>query len=92
MLAFLDLGAPLAPVAFATDAMGANEYDAGGYAVVAATIDDSLMRDWWRAGTQPNKTVAKLNGDISNLLKPISKLEARVPMSRLPVQNFLTPK
>lgn len=84
LLCILDVGAALPTSAFATDAMGSSDADHGGFAVVGARISPDMAADLWRAGNQPLKTVVRLNGDVSNLLKPVSKLEARVPVSRLP--------
>ena len=81
ILAILDVGAPLSTVAFATDAMGASRFDSGGVAVVAASISKDMAQTIWKAGPQPARTVVKLNGDTSRLRRPMSKLEARVPVS-----------
>ena len=43
-----------------------------------------MALDIWRAGPQPRKTVVRLDGKVSDLLKPVSRLEARVPVSGLP--------
>jgi hypothetical protein len=87
-LAILDVGAPLASTIFASDAMGASHLDAGGYAVVAAVVDDACLDQIWSAGPRPGKTVIKLDGDMTRLRRPTSKLEARVPFSRLPQRLF----
>ena len=84
ILAILDVGAPLPSSAFATDAMGANEVDNGGFAVVGTPISLNMAASIWQAGARPSKTVFKLNGDTDNLRKPLSRLEAGIPVCGLP--------
>ena len=84
MLAILDVGAPLPDYLYATDAQGANDHDDGGYAIVKTTMSSEVALDVWRSGVHPHKTVVKLDGDTSCLRKPVSKLEARIPVSCVP--------
>lgn len=86
ILCVLDLGAEIPNTVFAIDAMGANDSDCGGYAVVGASVSHEMAVDCWKAGPHPLKTVVRLDGQVSNLLKPVSKLEARIPICRLPAQ------
>ena len=88
MLCILDVGAPLAPAVYATDAMGASEVDAGGFAIVGADVSQEVLYECWRAGPQPAKTVVKLNGDTTHLRKKLSRIEARIPVSKLPETLF----
>ena len=45
---YVDVGGPPPPLLFATDAMGVNEQDSGGFGVVAITIRSSVGRALWR--------------------------------------------
>ena len=79
-----DVGAPLANTVVATDAMGANHTDCGGFGVVAAVTAPDVVKAAYEFGLTPGFTVAKLDGDISGLLRPGKELRRRVPFSRLP--------
>ena len=84
VLAILDGGAPFPSSVFATDAMGANEVNNGGFAVMGTEIAPSMAANIWRAGAKPCKKVVKLNGDTTSLRQPLSRLEARIPVCGLP--------
>ena len=56
---YADLGAPLLPLLFASDAEGSQDFDAGGFGVVVAEADQKLLEDFWRSGTRPGTAVAK---------------------------------
>ena len=66
------------------DAMGANEVDPGGFAVGDTPISPDMAAEIWRARARPSRTEVKLNGDTDNLRKPLSRLEARIPVCGLP--------
>ena len=69
--------------AFATDAIGSNDHDEGGYGVVARVIDTPLLRDALEAGRAPGFTIARLSGDMSGSRFPNKKLSATKPFSLL---------
>jgi len=72
-----------ANTALATDAMGDNGEDAGGYGIVARQIDISLIHNILEAGGSPGFTVARLSGDMSGTKFPARNLGATKPFSRL---------
>jgi hypothetical protein len=79
-----DVGAPLAPVLFATDAMGATEADCGGYAVVGTEPPRQVIEQCFEAGNHPRLTVVKLTGDVDRLLGKDRPLTPKIPYSPLP--------
>jgi hypothetical protein len=87
-LLYYDMSCQFATTAFATDAMGANQYDNGGYGIVGREIDDSLLRQCLEVGEAPGYTVARLNGSLSGLKYPERATKATVPFSLLPVSMF----
>ena len=54
---YADLGAPLAPAIFATDAMGANAEDAGGFGIVCRDASPELAETAFRVGRRPGFSV-----------------------------------
>lgn len=86
MFIHYDVGAPLAPLLFTTDAMGASAADCGGYAVVGASVPTDLLHRCFQAGTHPKLTISKLMGDFDRLLGRDSPLTATVPLSTLPTE------
>ena len=62
-LVFCDLSAPLGPLLFATDAMGSNDVDHGGWGIMASAPATSLMKELFVAGARPGYTVCRLDGD-----------------------------
>ena len=81
---YADLGAELAQTVFATDAMGSNETDCGGYGVVVADVDRATVRDCYEEGLQPGFTVCRLDGKFYGLKNPHSKIGRNVPFTRIP--------
>ena len=67
ILCVLDLGAKIPNTTFATDAMGSNDTDCGGYAVVGATVSQEVAVGSWRARPHQLKTVVRLDGQVSSL-------------------------
>ncbi len=80
---YADLGAPLAPVLFATDAMGANDDD-GGFGIVGRDISEQLARTVFEVGRRPGYSVTKLSGVFTGLRRPEEQIQRRVPLSLLP--------
>ena len=84
-----DLGAPLSPYLFATDAQGASDEDAGGFGIVGAFVGQELAQRCFETGPLPAKTVVKLDGDVNKLLGHRSRaLQANVPLTPLPPELF----
>ena len=79
-----DLGAPLLPLVFATDAEGQNSADHGGYGVTATVVTERLAYQLARAGTRPVRTIANLDGDSSVLRHPERVLRRTTPFSSIP--------
>jgi len=85
-LLFYDAGAPLAPTVFATDAMGSNEADNGGFGIVAAAPEAALITAAWSCGQRPGYSVTRLDGDVSRLSDPDKASRARIPHARVPAE------
>ena len=83
---YADLAAPAATTIFASDAQGPGEVsssDHGGYGIVAASVDEKVVTDAWRAGVKPGRSVLRLDGTMGANWKT-SRLEApTVPFTRL---------
>ena len=65
---YADLGAPLLPLVFASDAEGAQDSDAGGYGIVVAAANSEIVEKLWDAGTKPGVAVAK-PGQLQKVLE-----------------------
>eukprot|EP00438_Fugacium_kawagutii_P007847 Skav210112 [mRNA] locus=scaffold2194:65749:67815:+ [translate_table: standard] len=81
------VGAPIQPWLFATDAMGANDIDAGGYGIAMTEITDSEVDALLRHGEMPGKSVARLS-DYEGVKRPERPLLATVPFTMLPDELF----
>ena len=84
LLMVRDMGAPLSPTLFATDAQGSNEHDYGGYGIVGAVVPPRTAALAFELGSAPGYTVARLDGSIDGLLRPGRELRRRTPFSRFP--------
>jgi hypothetical protein len=87
-LVFADIGASLCSTVFATDAMGANEQDNGGYGVVCADVSSALIQAIYTRGRARGFTVSRLSGDLSGLKYPSKETTRTVPFSLLPKKLF----
>ena len=88
---YADVGAPFAPVVFATDAQGADDSSAtdfGGYGIVVRDADASLLRDCFTKGVRPGRTVAKLEKAFVGSRFPERAIERNVPFTQLPPRLF----
>ncbi len=81
---YADLGAPLAPVIFATDAMGAGDEDAGGFGIVAKNVGSCMARTCYELGRRPGYSVTKLSGEFTGLKSPHDQIFRRIPFTCLP--------
>ena len=83
-----DLGAPMAPVCFASDAQGANDVDSGGWGIAAADVSEELSLEMLRNGFKPGYNVVKLNGEFGGLKRPDLHIRRAIPFTRLPEALF----
>lgn len=82
-----DLGSPILPILFGTDAMGENDIDYGGYGIVATKLREDEKRTLLRLGEQPGRSIARLDG-CQGTKYPDRPLQPTVPFSRLPDEFF----
>jgi hypothetical protein len=80
---FFDAGAPVSKYVFATDAMGSNDVDFGGFGVCMTEPSDDVLRACLDTGA-PGLTVARLSGDTSGLKNPHKEIVATKPFTLLP--------
>ena len=81
---YADLGAPVAETIFATDAMGENEHDHGGYGVVAARFPAKIVRQCFEEALEPGHAVVRLDGKFTGMRDPTRRIGRTVPFTRLP--------
>jgi hypothetical protein len=85
---YADVGAPIAPVLFASDAMGHDDSntdgDCGGFGIVARDLVQQDINHCFEIGRKPGYSVTKLSGEFSGLRRPCDDIRRRVPLSRLP--------
>ena len=74
---------PIAPVALASDAMGGNEGDDGGYGVMAREVSMDMIRNALEVGGAPGKSIARLSGDLTGLKYPSKRITATKPHTLL---------
>ena len=74
-LMYCHVGAPLLQWCFATDAMGMNEVDWGGYGIVGTRIDAQEAMALLKHGEAPGRSIARLDG----LQEPKYKGKAMIP-------------
>jgi len=79
-----DVGAPMLPIVGATDAEGANQDDYGGFGVVAAVASQEELEACVRSGVAPGFAVAKLDGLVPSIRRPLRPLRRTTPYSKLP--------
>ena len=78
---YADLGAPLLPLVFATDAEGGQDHDAGGYGVVATRASPEQLEKLWCAGTKPGHAMAKPHALERVLARGSDSLQPYLPVS-----------
>ena len=88
-LMFCHIGSRLSDWLFATDAMGMNEVDMGGYGIVATKLTAEEKDDLLRQGEMEGRTVARLH-DLGGSKFPDKSLQPSVPFSLLP-DGFFEP-
>ncbi len=74
------------PVLFASDAMGANDFDKGGYALVATDVTQTEIDMLRTLGEAPGHSIARADGALSGLKHEGRSFVPTVPFSRLPDQ------
>ena len=77
------VGSPLLPWLFATDAMGANHVDHGGFGIVVTELDQSELGTVLKLGEAPGKSIARLDGG-GGVKYPDKPLVPTVPFTMLP--------
>ena len=83
-----ELGRPMSRTVLASDAEGANAYDAGGFGVVATEVSQKMIETIHEKGSSPSFAVATLNGEIRGLGDPERKHQRHVPFTSLPSELF----
>eukprot|EP00438_Fugacium_kawagutii_P028962 Skav210523 [mRNA] locus=scaffold3045:172599:178253:+ [translate_table: standard] len=86
-LMYCHVGAPFLKWIFATDAMGANEHDFGGYGMVTTQVSDEELKEITRQGEAEGRALARLDGQGGSKY-PERALKPTVPFTRLPSQLF----
>ncbi len=86
-LMFCHVGARLSDWLFATDAMGMNEVDMGGYGIVATKLTPEEKEDLLRQGEMEGRTVARLH-ELGGSKFPERSLRPSVPFTLLPDSFF----
>jgi hypothetical protein len=86
---YADVGAPLAPILGATDAMGAAEHggDCGGFGVVVADVGHDIVEECFRQGFRPGLAMQRDLG-LEGVRNPDRPLLRTVPFTRLPPALF----
>ena len=84
---YADVGAPLAPTICATDAMGADSGDCGGFGVVAADVPMEIFEDVIRLGARPGKALQR-DLALAGRRNPDAPLVRTTPFTLLPPVLF----
>ena len=85
-----DLGAPPAPVIFASDAMGETVADHGGHGLVGVPAGRDLFERTLQMSRAVRMTVVRLDGGLSGLKRPEKRITPTIPFSRIPQELFDT--
>ena len=89
---FADVGAPLQPLMWATDAQGADsehiDGDLGGYGIVVSDISEELAVECFKDGASPAYSLVRMDGSFRGSKFPHRPLERRLPLTRLPNEIF----
>eukprot|EP00438_Fugacium_kawagutii_P019968 Skav222678 [mRNA] locus=scaffold1471:8076:12526:- [translate_table: standard] len=80
------VGAPILPWLFATDAMGANDVDWGGYGMAVTQLDECEIDSLLRQGEAVGRTVPRADGGGAK--HPCKSLQPTVPFTLLPDAFF----
>ena len=84
---FCHVGSPVSHWLFATDAMGQNDLDFGGYGIAMTEVDDMEIKALLRQGEVAGRTIARLDG-FQGTKYPGRALVPTVPFSLLPREFF----
>ena len=84
---FCHVGSPVSQWLFATDAMGQNDLDFGGYGIAMTEVDSMEIKALLRQGEVAGKTIARLDGSQGTKY-PGRALVPTVPFSLLPTEFF----
>jgi hypothetical protein len=85
---YYDMFSSFAPTCFATDAMGANSADHGGYGIVGRASSMELTRACLEVGEAPGRSISRLDGDFSGLKFPEKTVKPSKPFILLPLEMF----
>ena len=77
---------PFNPMVLATDAMGVNEVDHGGWGIAATLASKEDLDQLFDVAGSPGYTVIRPDGDVSRLRDPNKELRRAVPCSSVPRQ------
>ena len=83
LLLYCHVGSKWCPWLFATDAMGENEHDHGGFGICATELRPGEFHTLLRHGEAPGLTVARLDS-VGGARHPEKMLQPTVPFTRLP--------
>ena len=81
------LGSKWGPWLFATDAMGQNDFDFGGFGIVATPLQEGEVATLLSQGEAPGLTVARLDS-VGGAKHPERMLKPSVPFTMLPQKFF----
>ena len=84
---FCHVGSPISQWLFATDAMGQNEIDYGGFGIAMTEVTDSEVKALLQQGEISGKSIARLNG-FQGTKFPNRAMVPTVPFSLLPTEFF----
>ncbi len=82
------VGSTILPWLFATDAMGANQVDNGGYGVVVTKITKTEIQSLLRVGEMEGRCIARVDGS-GGAKYPQRSLKPTVPFTLLPEEFFV---
>ena len=83
LVMYADVGAPLCPLLVASDAMGANDLDHGGWGIAAAIPPEGALERLFQKGVRPGHTVCNLDGDMARLRHPDRRLNLNAVFSKV---------
>ena len=87
---YADPGAPILNVIAATDAMGVNDVDAGGWGIAARDVSPQLARQVFKQGKQVGYAVVKLDDQgPGGRRRPDRPLIPTIPLTLLPESLFV---
>ncbi len=80
-LLYWDVGSPLLPLVFGTDAQGHDHVDAGGWGMVAGKATEQQAEHIFRCSSVLGRTVVSVEGKLAAPKLGAHSVEARKPLS-----------